>query len=466
VKRPVVAVVTLGETREDVRRQRETLIQEELQAMNWLHDCCEPLGSPVLSNPSQVREFAESVRKADPHALIIHLPVWTNPVLSVQVCSALPLPTILVGNGRPETSSMVGILGAGGALDQAGVRHGRIFDHREKEARLRIAAFFRAAFAMRELQGKTLGLFGGRSLGIVTAAADASQVMRIFGVDIEPVDQAAIIERARGLPAGEVERQTRWLVGRVGEVLFGGSFTPEGLDRQVRAYIATAQLAAEREFDFVGVKCQPELSDGYASHCVCHMLMNGSLDADGEKATMVHACEADVDGALTMQILHLLSGGHPSALLDVRWIDPRDGVLTLANCGAMPAAFAADESDPSGLSRIRMIPHSFGHGGGAALPFVATSQVVTLARLCRRNGTYWMAVMRGEVEHRGPESLSRTTGEFPQAFVHVEGAREFLAEYGSNHIHIVSEDFTEELRQFCALTGIECRQWSRSRGEE
>jgi L-fucose/D-arabinose isomerase len=466
VKRPIIAVATLGETREDVRKQREYLIQEELRALGWLRELCEPLQSPVLSDISHVRQFAETVRKADPHALIIHLPVWTNPALSVQVCSLLPLPTILLGNGRQETSSMVGILGAGGALDQAGVAHLRIFDGQSEGERRRVAAFFRAAFAAKELRGLTMGLFGGRSLGIVTATADAPQVMRVFGVDIEPVDQAAIIERARGLSSAEVDRHTQWLVGHLREVRFGGSFSAEGLGRQVRGYIATAQLAAERGFAFVGVKCQPELSDGYASHCVCHMLMNGTLDADGEKPPMVHACEADVDGALTMQILSLLSGGRPAALLDLRWIDPRSSVMTLANCGAMPASFAADDADPSGLSHIGMVPHSFGQGGGAALPFVAAAQEVTLARLCRRKGVYWMSVMKGEVENRDYESLSLTTAEFPQAFVRVEAAREFMSEHGSNHIHMVRGDFREELRQFCALAGIDYRQWPRSHGEE
>ena len=466
MKRPVVAVATLGETREDVRRQREKLIQEEQQAISWLQGCCEPLESPVISSLAQVRQFAETVRKSDPYALIISLPVWTNPVLSVQVCSLIPLPTILLGNGRPETSSMVGMLGAGGALDQAGVPHVRIFDHRDEGERRRVGAFLRAAQAVKDLRGRTLGLFGGRSLGILTATADPAQVMRIFGVDIEPVDQAAIIERARGLSATDVERHARWLMQRLGDVRFGGSFTPEGLERQVRGYLATVRLAAERGFDFVGVKCQPELSDGYASHCVCHMLMNGSLDADGEKAPMAHACEADVDGALTMQILHLLSGGRPAALLDLRWIDRQSGALTLANCGAMPAAFAADEADQSGLSRVSMVPHSFGRGGGGALPFVAAPQEVTLARLCRRKGEYWMAIMRGEVERRERESLSRTTAEFPQAFVRVVAAREFLAEYGSNHIHMVSGDLREELRQFCALAGIEHKQWPGSDEKE
>jgi L-fucose isomerase-like protein len=77
-----------------------------------------------------------------------------------------------------------------------------------------------------------------------------------------------------------------------------------------------------------------------------------------------------------------------------------------------------------------------------------------------------MAAMKGEVEFREREALSRTTKEFPQAFVRVPEVREFLAEHGSNHIHMVQGDFREELRQFCGLVGIGHRQWPRSREEE
>jgi L-fucose/D-arabinose isomerase len=100
------------------------------------------------------------------------------------------------------------------------------------------------------------------------------------------------------------------------------------------------------------------------------------------------------------------------------------------------------------------------------LPFVASPGEVTLARLCRRRGTYWMAVMKGEVERRDSGHLSRTTAEFPQAFVRVDGARDLPGELGSSHIHMVSGDLREELRQFCLLAGVEYQQWPQSGEKE
>ena len=459
MNRPQVALATLIETREDFRRQREPYVREELEALGWLRESAEVLESEPIASASQVQAFASKVRASEAQALIVHIPVWTDPVLTVKLSAIIDLPKLLLGNSRPETSSTVGLLGAGGALDQIGVLHRRVFDHRRSDEQRCVVAFGRAAAAANRLKGQTLGLFGGRSLGIATASADPAQWQQVFGVDIEPLDQQEIVGLAGTLPDGEVERHLNWLVEKLGEVQFGGRFTRAGLERQVRSYLATRRLVARRGLDFVGVKCQPELSDGYATQCVAHMLINGQLDADGEKPAIVHACEADADGALTMQILHLLSGGSPTALLDMRWLDTANGVWTLANCGAIPAAFAATAKDGSGLSGVRMVPHVFGRGGGGALPMVVGVQQVTLARLCRRKREYWMAVLPGQVEERNAAQLAYTTAAFPQAFVKTMAGEDFLQMFGSNHIHMVSGDLVPELKSFCALKGIECHLW-------
>ena len=456
--KPRVLLATLTETRQDFRARREHLVGEELESLEWLRSSVDVTESGVMSSPTHLRALADGIRADDFHALLVHIPIWTEPVLTVKLSKLLDLPIALLGNARRETSSIVGVLGAGGALDQMGSAHLRVFDHRQDAARRDLLAFIRAAYARKCLHGQALGLFGGRSLGIVTATADPAQWQKLFGVDIDQPEQAQIVDRARALPAAEVERHLRWLTTELAGIRFGDGFTPDALDRQVRSYLATRAIARERGYDFIGVRCQPELSDGYASQCVAHMLCNGCRDADGAKSAMVHACEADADGALTMQILHLLSLGRPTALLDVRWWDRETGVWTLANCGAAPAAFAGGDEE-SGLGSVRMVPHVFGTGGGGALPFAAAPRAVTLARLCRRNGRYWMAVLAGTVERREEAALASTTAAFPQAFVRTSAGMDFLEAFGSNHLHMVAGDFVAELQAFCRLAGIECAVW-------
>ena len=128
--------------------------------------------------------------------------------------------------------------------------------------------------------------------------------------------------------------------------------------------------------------------------------MNNRFDSNGKKEAIVHACESDADGALTMQILHLLSEGKPAALVDVRWFDVKEKTWTLANCGAIACEFFANDHDAVGLHQLQATQHVFGKGGGGAYPGVVSPGKVTLARLCRKNGVYWMAIILGDVEKR------------------------------------------------------------------
>jgi L-fucose/D-arabinose isomerase len=455
-----VALATLGDSRDDFYARRAGLVAAELERLDWLRAAFAVIESPVIRSTEAAVAFAAEARAEGAQALVVHVPIWADPILTVKLRNHLPLPVLLLGNPSPETSSMVGILGAGGALDQIGIRHVRILDHTTAAGRGAALACLRAAGARAALNGQTLGLFGGRSLGIFTAGADPAQWQRLFGVDIASFDQAEIIAAADALPGDEVEEHCRWLTGRAGSVEYGGRFTLERFEKQVRSYLATRELIARYGLDFVGVKCQPEMSDGYVSQCVAHMLLNSTADAGGSKTPIVHACESDADGALTMQILHLLSGGRPAALLDIRWWNMETGVWTLANCGALPADFFATEADPQGLAAVQIVPHVFGQGGGGALPAVVAPQPVTLARLCRRDGEYWLAIVAGQAEAGSRADLLRTTPAFPQAFVRASAGQDFVEGFGSNHIHMVSGDYTAELIAFCRLAGLRWQLWN------
>ena len=454
-----VAVAHFADSRTDFFLRREDLVLEELAALAWLRDEFHLLELDILRSPQGVKDFAGQCLKAGAQSLILHLPIWSDPIFSVRLASHLNLPTLILGNSRPETSSMVGLLGAGGALDQVGLSHSRVFDHDSESSRRQVRAFIRASAARSQLRGQTLGLFGGRSLGILTAEADAAQWQRLFGVNIEMIDQLEIVRLAESLPQAEVDRHKDFLLQRLGRVSFAESFTPPAFERQVRSYLATRCIVEQLGLDFVGVKCQPELSDGYATQCIAHLLFGSVEDANGDKPLIVHACESDADGALTMRLLTLLSDGKPAALLDVRWLNPASGLWTLANCGALPAALGATPEDPVGLSSFSLEPHVFGKGGGGAATGLVPPQPVTLARLCRKNGEYWMAIVSGEVVEPDPADLARITPAFPKAFVRCAAGQDFLASFGSNHIHLVSGDITEELVAFCRLSGIPWKIW-------
>lgn len=454
-----VALAHLIDSRNDLIIKREPAVKEEILSLKWLSEGYEVIESNFLNTVPDIASFSEKALAFGAQSLIIHIPIWADPLFSIKLHNHCPLPILLLGNNRPDTSSLVGLLGAGGALDQVGCQHFRVFEHSSDTSVRTIQSFIRACATIQSLKGQTLGLFGGKSLGIFTANADPAQWQRLFGVDIEILDQHDIINEAEKIPKNLVDHEREWLEQNLGKITFGGLFNQSTFEKQIRSYLATNILVEKNNLDFIGVKCQPELSDGYVSNCVAHMLLNNRMDSNGKKEAIVHACESDADGALTMQILHLLSEGKPSALVDVRWFDVKEKTWTLANCGAIPCEFFANDHDAVGLHQLQATQHAFGQGGGGAYPGVVSQGKITLARLCRKNGIYWMAIILGEVEKRNIDDLANTTKSFPQAFVHTTADMDFAEIYGANHIHMVRGDFTEEIIFFCKLLGIDWRIW-------
>jgi L-fucose isomerase len=461
---PRVALLTFSEGREDFYELRKGLVAQE---RDLLLRTCEGALDVTTSEPirrkSELKAALAQLGAVD--AVLVDIPIFVEPALvaAVAVLTQGTVPLVLLGNRRPDTSSLVGILGAGGVLDQIGIPHLRVWEDLEVTGLpSSLLAYVRAGRARRLLRGQTFGCFGGYSLGIQTAAADPVQWQSLFGVEVKHIDQYMIVVEAERLPQELVEQHCRWYSERVGGVYAEEATATAWLDRQMRSYLATRKLVRDLDLDFISVKCQSELSDHYALQCVSHSLLNDPWDADGRKEPLASSCEGDMDQALTMQLLKLLSSGKPTAALDVRLFEEDRGRFRLANCGSSPSAFATGADDPEeALAEVHLRPHVFGRAGGFATQFVFAPGEVTLARLARRAGRYWLAILRGRTVAEPRERLKETTWPWPHAFV--EAAIDFpafLAEFASNHICAVRGDVVEELEQWAAQTGIETRNFT------
>ena len=102
----------------------------------------------------------------------------------------------------------------------------------------------------------------------------------------------------------------------------------------------------------------------------------------------------------------------------------------------------------------------FSVAGGAAVQHIAMPGEVTLGRLTRKNGRYWMAIAPAEFlafpEKQAIAKSEATTGEWPHAFTKLKVPPErFIASYSSNHIHGVYGDYVEELKWVCKMLNME-----------
>jgi L-fucose/D-arabinose isomerase len=320
----------------------------------------------------------------------------------------------------------------------------------------RVDAHVRAAAATEGLRGLTFGRIGGRPMGMYTAVSNPDQWLRKFGVDVEEIDQWELVRRSDLVDSARARRGREWLEQHAAGVHYDGDrLTPELLERQIRSYYAMRELIDEWNLDFCGIKAQPELTDHFAAMDVTEAFLNDPYDWDGTKPPVVCSTEADMDAALTMQILTGLSGT-PALFADVRHYHADLGIWDLCNSGQHATWFAARSDDPAeNLRHVHLYPADFYFpAGGASVHHLAAAGAFTFARLTRLDGRYRMHVLRGTLEQFDEATNERlmraSTYVWPHAFARFEAdVEEVLGRYGSNHVHAVPGDHVDALRHVC-----------------
>ena len=416
----------------------------------------------VWTNRLAVRE-AQRLSGERPDLTIFNIPVWAFPHFSMLAAGETPGPLLLFSNVNPQYPGMVGMLAAAGGLDQIGRVYGRAWgDVSEPGVLARVEAHARAASAVQELKGSTFGRIGGRPMGMYTAVSNTDEWLGKFGVDVEEIDQWELVRRSAEVEGSKVRAAREWLEEHAAGVHYDGDqLTPELLERQIRSYYVMRELVEEWNLDFSGIKGQPELTTHFATMDVTEAFLNDPYDWDGPKDTHVCATEADMDAALTMQILKNLSGT-PVLFADVRHYHADRDIWDLCNSGQHATWFAARSEDPAENMRyVHLYPEGFYFpAGGASIHHLAAEGEFTFARLTRLDGRYRMHVMRGSFERYDDETneqlMRQSTYEWPHAFARMDaGADEILSRYGSNHIHAIPGDHVEELRVICKLLDVD-----------
>ncbi|OEV04942.1 L-fucose/L-arabinose isomerase family protein [Streptomyces oceani] len=460
-----IGLLPISDGRDYVRRD---VTEHVDRAANQLATVLRDAGHEVVTAPEHVSSNALATSQArwvadqHPDITILHHSVWTFPHFTALAADATPGPLLLVANIDPKFPGMVGMLAGGGALDQIGRTHERAWgDLDDPEVQQRILAKVRAGAAVQGLRGSTFGRIGGRPMGMYTATANTDQWMRTFGVDVEEIDQWEVVRRSEHADQTRVSAARAWLEKHAAGVHYdGGILTPELLERQIRSYYAMRELIDEWNLDFSGIKGQPELTANFCTMDVAEAFLNDPYDWEGPKETHVTSTEADMDAALTMQLLKLLSGD-PVLFADVRHYHADKDVWDLCNSGQHATWYAARSSDPAeNLRHVNLYPEDFYFpAGGASVHHLAAPGEMTFARLTRQDSEYRMHVMRGGFrtydEATNKQMMEASSWMWPHAFASLNcTAEEFLSRFGSNHIHAVPGDYVAELRAVCRQLGI------------
>lgn len=340
----------------------------------------------------------------------------------------------------------VGGLVLHGGLLEIGVAHKFVYgDADDRDTVTAIASHTRAAHLKNYLNQSTLGTFGGRGMGQTCGAADPSQWMRMFGIDIDSRDTTELLHTAENIS----EEQLKALEPRI-KKLFGT--TPERNatnERSIRLYLAIKEIVDREKFAFYTIQSFPGLADDYSATCFAQSMM---LEDGYGTSTL-----SDFNTALTVLLLTKLSGERVY-YGDLQHIDKKKKEIKIIGDGACPPSLAS-KLGPTGFAE-HGIPTE-GDAGGLSVKLVCKSGEGVLARLGRVNGEFRMIITRATIFEPSPEELERRLNEcgipfWPHGFVTAHCDMDALLQNWTNEYACLGygEDLYPALAEFCELTGI------------
>ena len=259
--KPKAALITLGDSRKEFYQSRIHIVDEETQKVcAALHTEFELYAPNVVYTEKESLTVMEEIRRQGIHAVIIFLPIWGTPSLALRIAQSTTNPVLVLGNQRRDSSSLVVMLAVAGMLDQCGKKCLRVAgDISIAEIYEQVRQYIYACELAEKVRKSSFCMIGGRSIGIGTTVADPSQWEKIFGTSFDHADQFEIYYRAEAIEPERIQRHLKWWVNCI-NIEYGGLFTQASLERQMRSYLAIKDMAEERNYDFLGIKCQQEMS--------------------------------------------------------------------------------------------------------------------------------------------------------------------------------------------------------------
>ncbi len=341
----------------------------------------------------------------------------------------------------------VGGLVLHGGLLEIGVRHRFVYGGVDEPDTVgRIASYARATHLKNRLNLTTMGTFGGRGMGQTCGAADPSQWMKTFGIDIDSRDTTELIRTAEKIPAKDVEA----LEPRLKE-LFGAAPDRNAVnDHSIRLYLALKQVVQRERFDFYTIQSFPGLADDYAATCFAQSMM---LEDGVGTSTL-----GDFNTALTVLLLTRLSSERVY-YGDLQHIDRATREIKIIGDGACPPSLAG-KLGPAGFAE-HGIPTE-GGAGGLSIRLICKVGEGVLARLGRVDGKFQMVITRASIFEPPNDQVQRRLNEcgipfWPHGFVTAHCDIDALLEHWTNEYACLGygEDLYPALADFCELTGIE-----------
>ena len=340
----------------------------------------------------------------------------------------------------------VGGLVLHGALMEVGIHHRFVYgpsdDPKEIE---RIVSFCRAAHMKQMLNMSTIGTFGGRGMGQTCGAADPSQWMKMFGIDVDSRDTSDLIRTAQSMPQEQIDA----ILPRIKKLFNGLPEMNIVNERSIRLYLAIKQIVEKENWDFYTIQSFPGLGDDYSATCFAQSMM---LEDGWGTSTL-----GDFNTALSVLLLTKMSN-EPVYYGDLQHIDKTNNEIKIIGDGACPPSLAS-KLGPAGFAE-HGIPTE-GEAGGLSVKLVCKVGEGVLARLGRVDGEFTMVITRASIFEPPASELEKRQMEcgipfWPHGFVTAHCDIDVMLTNWTNEYACLGygEHLYPALVDFCAMTGI------------
>ena len=335
----------------------------------------------------------------------------------------------------------VGGLVLAAALNEVGIKHRFVYGGTDEACR--VASYCKASALKQKLDMTTLMSFGGRGMGQTCGVADPSQWMRVFGIDIDSRDTYELVETAKNIPSGKVER----FYDIIAEKFTEPAQRNDESERSIRLYLALKELWERGDFDYYTIQSLPGMGDYYSATCFAQSMM---LDDGVPTSTL-----SDFNTAMTSIIITFLSKER-IYYGDLQNIDKEKKEIKIIGDGAVPPSLASEEG-------VALSSHGIpteGSAGGMSVNLTCKPGKGVLARLTRVNGEFKMIMVKCSVDV--PVDLEDRKKEcglphWPHAFVTIEGDIEKMIVNWNNEYACLGygEELYQQIIDFCDLLDIE-----------
>lgn len=404
-------------------------------------------------------------------AAIIGSWTWSPPMLVKEFVRKLNRPILYYTENDPMAGSLSQFAATCSSLMEWSVNRFALIHERNFGNKEQLLAWVRGVHAAAKMRESAALLWGGTYAVKMEQLQDDIPKLKSFMIrDILLEDQYILVNRAEKIIHEQKDRIKAfydWLTKNGLAITYDKKMVTEpALAKQGALLLAARDRLQELEQENirgVSIKCQPEIYSEYGVNaCTLPAFLSFPENEQGNQFPYPTVCEGDIKGLLTSMLFHAITPEVPPAFGDL--VSVGNDHIEFANCGAGSIFWAGNSLKAKDvLPHVEAIANIHGQSGAAFNYFGVEAPQITVGRLTRINGRYYMQLGTGkELDSKsflqsllGEKERNHLAGTWGKVTVNLGvKAENFVKVIGANHLSATLGDITAEVEVACRLWDI------------